>query len=226
MTLSETLDRSIFKTRGPLDPVNDSAIYVPRPELEQLSRAAQATTVDAYLAILSSRQTGKTTLLYQLRHRLRPRGLGVALIDLAVIRDQSEDHLYRYVAGELRSELSSHLPRSAEKKDAALPANPIEFRRFMLDLARQVRPPRIVVLMDEVEAVSEKSADAFFGTVRNIFSSRRKEDEAAFEKYLLVLCGGRELHRLTAGPNSPLNIAERIYLKDFDAAGVQTLVAN
>lgn len=226
MTLSETLEQAIFKTRGPLDPVNDSAIYVPRPELEQLLRAAQATTVDAYLAILSSRQTGKTTLLYQLRHRLRPRGLGVALIDLAVIRDQSEDQLYRYVAGELRSELSSHLPRSAEKKDAALPANPIEFRRFMLNLARQVRPPRIVVLMDEVEAVSEKSADAFFGTVRNIFSSRRKEDEAAFEKYLLVLCGGRELHRLTAGPNSPLNIAERIYLKDFDAAGVQTLVAN
>ncbi|MBM3128966.1 MAG: hypothetical protein FJ009_10155 [Chloroflexi bacterium] len=226
MTLSESLERSIFKTRGPLDPVNDSAVYVPRPELEPLLRAAQATMVDAYLAVLSSRQTGKTTLLYQLRHRLRPRGLGVALIDLAVVRDQSGEHLYTYVAGALRSELSAHLPRGAEKKDAALPTNPIEFRRFLLDLARQVRPPRIVILMDEVEAVPEKSSDAFFGTVRNIFSSRRKEDEAAFEKYLLVLCGGRELHRLTGGPNSPLNIAERIYLKDFSVTGVLALTAN
>jgi hypothetical protein len=43
---------------------------------------------------------------------------------------------------------------------------------------------------------------------------------------LLVLCGARELHRLTGGPNSPLNIAERVYLKDFDLTGVQLLVAN
>ena len=227
MTLPEMTEHSVFKTRGPLDPVNDSAVYVPRPELEQLSRAAQATSVDAYLAILSSRQTGKTTLLYQLRHRLRPRGVGVALIDLAVVRDQSEGNLYSYVAGELRSELSPNVPRGADKKDvAAPPTNPIAFRRFMLDLARQVRAPRIVVLMDEVEAVPEKFSDAFFGTLRNIFSSRRKEDEVAFDKYLFVLCGARELHRLTAGPNSPLNIAERIYLKDFDVAGVQSLVSN
>lgn len=223
---TEAIERSIFKTRGPLDPVMDSAIYVPRPELETLLRAAQATNVDAYWAVLSSRQTGKTTLLYQLRHRLRPRGLGVALIDLALVREQSEDRLYSYVASELRSALSAHLARGVEKRDAPLPKNPIEFRRFLLDLARQARAPRLVVLMDEVEAVPEGASDAFFGTWRNVFSSRRKEDEAAFEKYLLVLCGARELHRLTSGPNSPLNIAERIYLKDFDLSGVQQLVAQ
>jgi hypothetical protein len=226
MTMLETTEQSIFKTRGPLDPVNDSAIYVPRPELDQLLRAAQATTVDAYLAILSSRQTGKSTLLYQLRHCLRPRGLGVALIDLAVVRDQPEDHLYSYVAGELRSELSPNLLRGADKEETAAPppTNPIEFRRHLLDLARQVRAPRIVMLMDEVEAVPEKYSDAFFGTVCNIFSSRRKEDEVTFEKYVFILNGARELHRLTGGANSPLNIAERVYLKDFDAARVQVLV--
>lgn len=226
MTEPTTLEPSLFKTRGPLDPVTDRAIYVPRPELERLLRAAQATSVDAYLAILSSRQTGKTTLLYQLRHRLRPRGVGVALIDLAVLHDQSEDRLYGYVAGQLRSAFAANLPRGAEKKDVALPTNPIEFRRFLLDLARQVRAPRLIVLMDEVEAVPEGVSDGFFGTWRSVFSSRRKEDELAFEKYLLVLCGARELHRLTTGPNSPLNIAERIYLKDFDVSGVQVLVDN
>lgn len=226
MTEPHTLEPSVFKTRGPLDPVTDRAVYVPRPELERLLRAAQATSVDAYLAILSSRQTGKTTLLYQLRHRLRPRGIGVALIDLAVLHDQSEERLYAYVAGQLRSEFAANLPRSAERKDVSLPANPIEFRRFLLDLARQVRAPRLVVLMDEVETVPEGVSDGFFGTWRSVFSSRRKEDEIAFEKYLLVLCGARELHRLTSGPNSPLNIAERIYLRDFDVSGVQVLVEN
>ncbi len=222
VTRSET---PVFKTRGPLDPADDRAVYVPRPELDHLLHAAQSTRVDAYLAILSARQTGKTTLLYQLRYHLRPRGIGVALIDLAVVRDQSEARLYTYVAEQLRSEVGGTLPRRVEKEMLA-PTNPIEFRRFLLDLARHVRTPRIVVLMDEVEAVPPEVADAFFGTWRSVFSSRRKEDEVAFEKYLLVLCGARELHRLTSGPNSPLNIAERIYLKDFDVAGVQVLADN
>jgi hypothetical protein len=224
----------IFKTRGPLDPVNDSAIFAPRPELDQLMRAVNAPTVDAYIAILSSRQTGKTTLLYQLRQRVRPRGIGVALVDLALVRDQPEDQLYRFVAGEMRSELEPNIPRRADakagvppKRDAAAPpSNPIEFRRFLLDLARQVRAPRILLLIDEVEGVPEKYSDAFFGVLRNVFSSRRKEDEAAFEKYLIVFCGSRELHRLTGGPNSPLNIADRVYLRDLSVDGIRFLTAN
>ncbi|MDE3088124.1 MAG: AAA-like domain-containing protein [Chloroflexota bacterium] len=227
MATNPSTPSSIFKTRGPLDPVNDSAICASRPELDQILRVVNAPTVDAYLAILSSRQTGKTTLLYQLRQRVRPRGLGVALVDLALVRDQPEDQLYRFVAGEMLSELEPNLPRRTEKRDQAnLPSNPIGFRHFLLDTARQLRAARLLVLIDEVEAVSEKYSDAFFGTLRNAFSSRRKEDEIAFEKYLIVFCGARELHRLTGGPNSPLNIADRVYLRDLDAEGVRFIVAN
>ncbi len=232
--MSSDPNTTIFKTRGPLDPVTDSSICVPRPELEQLLRAAQAPMIDAYLAVLSSRQTGKTTLLYQLRARLRPRGYGIALIDLSVAREQPDSELYRYVASEISSELDLTLerPSSAARRrgreggGTALPCNPIEFRRFLLDVARQTQAPRIVIMIDEVEAISEKSADGFFGTIRNVFSSRRKEDEAAFEKYLFVISGSKELHRLSTGPNSPLNIAERIYLQDLSLEGVQMLISN
>ncbi len=226
MTSSESSPGSIFKTRGPLDPVNDSALYAPRPELDHLLRTAQATSLDAYLAILGSRQTGKTTLLYQLRARLRPRGIGVALVDLAITRDQSDEQLYRFVASEIRSELEPNLGRVADRRALALPSHSIEFRRFLLDLARQAHAPRLVILLDEVEAVPAASSDAFFGTFRNIFSSRRKEDEAAFDKYLIVLSGAKELHRLTSSPNSPLNIAERIYLQDLGLDGVRIIAAN
>jgi hypothetical protein len=218
---------SVFKTRGPLDPVNDSAIYAPRPELDRLLNAANAPTVDSYYAILGSRQTGKSTLLYQLRHRVRPRGIGVVLIDLALVRDQPEEQLYRFVAREVRSELEPNLARRADKQElAALPGNPVEFREFLMDMARQVGAPRILLLMDEVEAVPGKYSDSFFGALRNIFSSRRKEDEVVFEKYLIVFSGARELHRLTSGTNSPLNIAERIYLRDLDLEGVRFLAGN
>ena len=153
---------TIFKTRGPLDPVTDRSICVPRPELEQLLRAAQAPTIDAYLAVLSSRQTGKTTLLYQLRARLRPRGFGIALIDLSVAREQPDTELYRYVASEISSELdlspqrSSTQPRRRAREGGGmgLPGNPIEFRRFLLNIARQTQAPRLVILIDEVDAIS------------------------------------------------------------------------
>ncbi len=217
----------VFKTRGPLDPTADAHVCVPRPELDQLLRAVHAPTVDAYLALQSSRQTGKTTILYQLRARLRPRGYGAALVDLAVIREQSEAELYRFVASEMLSDLQPVLNKSLRGLSAPdLPTSPVEFRNFLLEIARQTHAPRLVIMIDEVEAVPEKHADAFFGTIRNVFSSRRKEDEAAFDKYLFVFAGAKELHRLTGGSNSPLNIAERIYLKDFDLAGVRMLVTN
>ncbi|MBI3913296.1 MAG: AAA-like domain-containing protein [Chloroflexi bacterium] len=217
----------IFKTRGPLDPAADGAILVKRPEFDELIRAVRAPTVDAYYAILSARQTGKTTLLYQLRAELREQGFGVALLDLAAVREQPESDFYRFVADQIQNELEPRLPRRWKKMDEAeLPANSVDFRRMLFDLAKQVNAPRIAILIDEVEGVPEAFADGFFGTIRNIFSSRRKEDEAAFEKYLFVFSGAKELHRLTTGPNSPLNIAERLYLRDFELAGVRKLTKN
>ena len=228
MTLPDSTEHSLFKTWGPLDPVNDSAIHVARPELERLVRVARANTIDAYLALLGSRQTGKTTLLYQMRARLRQYGIGVALIDLTLLDNQPEDQLYAFIASEMRTELAPIFPRGTVPKDLIRPTNSITFRQFLFDVARQAQTPRIVILLDEVETIRESVATPFFGTIRHVFSSRRKEEDAAFEKYFVVLSGAHELQRLAAEDrNSPLhNITDRIYLKDFDVAGVQTLVAN
>ena len=218
---------AIFKTRGPLDPVRDRAVYVPRPELEALRRAAQAPMVDAYYALLGSRQTGKTTLLYQLRARLRPRGYGIAFVDLGVLRNQNEEELYRYISSQILSELSDYVQPNPRRRGAErLPCNSVQFRTFLLDVAIKAATMRLVILVDETESIPERLSDAFFGTIRSVFSSRRKEDEAEFGKYLFIFSGSRELHRLTNGPNSPLNIAERIYLQDLTLAGVRQLVGN
>ncbi len=227
---------SVFKTRGPLDPVADNAICVPRPELGTLVRAANAPTIDSYYVVLGSRQTGKTTLLYQLRTRLRSRGFGLAFIDLSVVRDQPEPDLYQFVSSEIVSAVGSLLPRPPTgapsgprgdiPADASLPCNPIQFRSFLLRIAQSAQTPRLVILVDEIEAISEKLSAGFFGAIRNAFSSRRKEDEAAFDKYLFVFAGARDLHRLTGGPNSPMNIAERIYLQDLTLDGVRQIVSN
>jgi hypothetical protein len=69
-------------------------------------------------------------------------------------------------------------------------------------------------------------ASGFFGTIRSIFTSRRKPSEQVLEKYLFVLSGSTELYELTSGKNSPLNICETIHLQDLDAEQVSKLVAN
>jgi len=212
-------DLPIFKMRGPLNPDEDGAVLVARPELAQLLRHARAPQVDAYIALLSSRQTGKTTLLYQLCANLRAPGFATALIDLSSVQDQPEVQVYNYVARVMRQEL---LP-GADSKDP-LPATAVEFQNFMLEVARRLPAGRILVLLDEVEAVPAKLSDGFFGTFRSIFNTRHKE--RAFEKFLVVLSGAKELSRLTTGNNSPLNIAERFYLQDLTVAGVDKLVAN
>ncbi|MBI5301999.1 MAG: AAA-like domain-containing protein [Chloroflexi bacterium] len=212
-------DPAIFKTRGPLDPDEDGAILVARPELTQVLRFARASQVDAYVALLSSRQTGKTTLLYQVSACLRSPGFAVVLIDLGSVQDQPEAQLYNFVARAMRQEL---LPKADPK--ATLPTTAVEFQNFMLETARRVTAMRILLLLDEVEAVPAKLSDGFFGTFRSVFSTRHKEP--AFEKYLVVLSGAKELSRLTSGSNSPLNIAERVYLQDFTRAGVEKLTEN
>ncbi len=225
----------VFKMRGPLDPVGDSAICVPRPELGTLVRAANAPAIDSYFVVLGSRQTGKTTLLYQLRTRLRSRGFGLAFIDLSVVREQPEQDLYQFVATEIVSAVRSLLTRpltttpsagAHSPADPSLPCNPIQFRSFLLQIAQTAQTSRLVILVDEIEAISEKHSAGFFGAIRNAFSSRRKEDEEAFEKYLFVFAGARDLHRLTGGPNSPMNIAERVYLQDLTLDGVRQIVSN
>jgi hypothetical protein len=219
--------RLVFKTHGPLDPTIDSLVCVSRPELDQLIRLVQAPTVDAYLAILGARQTGKTTLLHQLRARLRPRGFGVALIDLAPVREQTEPELYRFVAGKILSDLESIQARQDKSHTTPrLPTNPVEFREFLLETARQTRSMRLVMMIDNVDAVPAKYADTFFGALRNVFTSRREDEGAELDKYLFIFSGSNALHQLTEGNNSPLDIAERIYLHDLDLTGVRILALN
>ena len=54
----------IYSTKGPLDPVRDERVLVERRELWQIVRLATQASVGSYVAVLSPRQTGKTTLLY------------------------------------------------------------------------------------------------------------------------------------------------------------------
>ncbi len=212
----------IFKTRGPLDPIADAAIYVERPECSQLVALARSLTVNNYTALLGSRQSGKTSLLYKARQTLLDSSdISVAYVDLQGLGTEDESTAYSYVSDQMIREWQC----DPSFDPSALPkvSNGPTFRQFLLQAAKCQRTTRLVIMVDEVGAFPSRFADGFFGTIRNAFTNRLKSNEEVFSKYLFIFSGAVDLQTLTSGANSPLNICDKLYLADLTPAGVRQL---
>lgn len=213
-----------FKTKGPLDPELDRELYIDRKELDGLLLLCRQPMVYSYGALLSSRQTGKTTLLYRLRQQLRD-SLPAAFIDLSVLRNQSEAACYQYVAQRLVARLEPWLDSDVIQSLPTQFETSVDFLSFLEVVAERARSSRIVVMLDEVGALSPQSSDSFFNLLRTVFNVARGLD-TVLGKFLFIFSGAVDLYDLTFGTNSPLNICEKIYLDDFSLADVQQLVDN
>lgn len=150
-----------FKTKGPLDPELDGHLYIERKELDGLLLLCGQPTVYSYSALLSPRQTGKTTILYRLRQELRS-GLPAAFIDLSVLRNQSEAACYQYVARRLAAELEPWLDSAVGESLVTPLETSVDLLSFLEAVATHARSSRIVVMLDEVGALSPESSDSFF----------------------------------------------------------------
>lgn len=213
-----------FKTKGPLDPELDRDLCIERKELADLLLLCRQPTVYSYGALLSSRQTGKTTLLYRLRQQLGG-SLPVVFIDLSVLRNQSEAACYQYVARRLGARLDRWLDSDVRQSLPVRFETSLDFLSFLELVAEHARTSRIVVLLDEVGALSAESSDSFFNVLRSVFNVARGL-ETILGKFLFIFSGAVDLYDLTFGTNSPLNICEKIYLSDFSLPDVQRLVDN
>jgi predicted AAA+ superfamily ATPase len=100
---------SIFKTAGPLDFDQDQAVYVERSEMQAIFHEIQRPEIDSYLALLGSRQTGKTTLLYRIYRVLKQIDEPVVFLDLSSYRLESAAQSYAHAAGKIWEELKTSL---------------------------------------------------------------------------------------------------------------------
>jgi hypothetical protein len=214
----------VFKARGPLDLERDRAITIEREELHEIVRLTTQTAVSNYVAVLSSRQTGKTTLLYHARAALTAAGFAVVLMDLSVLRNQDESACYGFVSTQIRNALRSR-GEGEWPDERPTVKGPVDFLRFLGDSAERTPTPRIVIMLDEVGALLPEVSDSFFNTIRAVFNNA-KGTEPIFRKYLFLFCGAVDLYHLTFGLNSPLNICEKVYLSDFSREDVHRLVSN
>lgn len=214
--------QALFKTHGPLRAPGDRHLIIERGALRQALRTAQQPSVTQYIALLSPRQTGKTTFLLQLMDRLRDT-YACVFVDLAMLRAQDAQTSFRLLAFRLTSALGSMLGPGYPLPDTAHIQNPVEFLEFLEALARATPISRILLLVDEVGALAPEAADVFFNALRSVFTQGRSGNDF-LAKYLFVFSGAVDLYGLTSGTTSPLNICEKIYLEDFEVADVRRLL--
>jgi len=207
----------MFVTEGPLHP--ESRLFVGRSaELRQME--AWLPTVRCVGAVLGARQTGKTSLLLRLRHLLKGK-YAFVFIDLEGVAGADLGDSVAYIASEMISQLREQIGQA----EFSLPTKPNEFLLFLEQFARAIHSVRVVVLLDEIGALSTDTSFRLTSAIRAVFTSRHVKAE--FARYVFVVAGAIDALDVTTGRNSPLkNVAETLYLEDLSAIETTQLVAE
>ena len=202
----------MFVVRGPVSP--DSPLHVERhAALDQVS--GWLVESGCVIAILGARQTGKTSFCHWLRARLNDR-YAFTYVDFQGFDGSTWTECARYIADKL-------LHLCPEADDLELPNRGAALPRFLRDLALRVPAVRIVVVFEELGALSADCRKQLGQKIRAMFTE--KSLEPAYERYAFVIAGAYEIHDLAGTRSSPLwNVAEKLYLEDFSAEQVAGLV--
>ena len=207
-----------FQIRGPITTATQS-VYIERPQDREVITYLQGAN---YITVLGARQTGKTSLLYHLIGHLPSEAYIPVLIDLSPIRDADKAQLYHFVSSRIAAQLALDEPLTPGL--GSIPSQ-IEFQDFLKRAAQKAgTSSRILVMLDEFEAVPADLREGFFGTIRTVYNERGIQQE--FERYLFLLAGATDPNSLISPESglSPFNISQKVYLEDFDLEGVQEMV--
>lgn len=210
--MSDTLD---VKVGGPVDATEQ--VYVVRASdrefIEQL-RAGE------YINVVTSRQMGKTSLVYRAMALMEGEGEGegyrFAYFDLSPLKNEDSPQLYfqgvvKALARKLKLDLD--LPQFwARHADESLSLGFMDFFRVALERL----DGRIVIILDEIDSTLERDfTDDLFTAIRSLYTSR--PEEPALKRLSFCLVGVATPNELIkARRTTPYNIGRTLWLADFD----------
>ena len=202
-----------LKVGGPVD--SSEQPYVSREadqELQSLLKAGE------FVNVVTSRQMGKTSLVYRAIAELTPQGYQFAYYDLSALRSETDARRYfQTLAGELARELAPTFDLDAfwhQRENQTVSQGFIDFFRDVL--ANTVG--QVIVVLDEIDSTLERDfTDDLFTAIRSIYTARPRE--AAFKRLTFCLVGVATPNELIkTRRTTPYNIGRTIWLRDFDAA--------
>ncbi|WP_433512226.1 AAA family ATPase [Nonomuraea sp. CA-143628] len=210
-----------FNTTGPCDPQRHYIL----PPAERLPQARVLIEMDRYFVLHAPRQTGKTTALRTLASELTAEG-DIAALMLSCERAKSAGDDYAAAESILLKSLREAAARSGWPEQLLppdhLPQDPAG-TRFGSALSEWCRrsPRRVVLFLDEIDAVQGNSLVSILSQLRDGHNARPEGHPFPVS---VALCGLRDLrdYKVASGgepgrpnPASPFNIVESLRLGDF-----------
>jgi hypothetical protein len=219
--MPETLPASFFVVGGTLR--RDAPSYIERAADQTLYQSLQAGEI---CYVLTARQMGKSSLMVRTAARLRENGARVAVLDLTSLgqnltAEQWYNGLIERAGQQFR--LEDEVEDCWRNLGQLGPMR--RFMRVLSDAVLPVQTGRVVIFVDEIDAVRSLpfSTDEFFAGIRECFNRRPSEPE--IERLTFCLLGvatPSDLIRDTR--TTPFNIGRRIELTDFTEQEAAPLV--
>ncbi len=197
-----------FKYTAPLSPVRDRLICDVREDdvTEILSNIFSG----EYLAILGPRKVGKTTLLNLLQDR-QPEVYYI-YVSIDAFGKITEVGFYKYLMKKLLATVPMKEYVQIPDDDWKTMGPSFAFLDFLRQSLPKEPAKKIVFLLDEVDKLPY--CQSFLSLWRQVYHERYECDH--LRTYSVVVTGTMDLISLTSdSPNSPFNIAETLYVKDF-----------
>ena len=169
-----------------------------------------------FVNVVTSRQMGKTSLVYRAMAQLAPQRYQFAYYDLSKLRSETDSRRYfQTLVGEIARELDSAVDLEAfwaERGNQTVSQGFIDFfRQILANSSGQV-----IVVLDEIDSTLEQDfTDDLFTAIRSIYTARPRE--AAFKRLTFCLVGVATPNELVKSRRTtPYNIGHTIWLRDFD----------
>lgn len=198
-----------YKYTGPLDPVADRTVFIPRSE--DIGRFIEGLNKGEYWVVVGPAHVGKTTFLRHVAYE-NNHAYNISLDLTESLRDL--ETFYKWLIKQLIERVPQDLIAKLKAKEQYLnlesPISTLDLLHFLKNFPAADR--QIVLFLDDVENMP--FLKEFLHIWRTI--QAQKLEVTAFCKYSIIMTGSLKLVEQTVGFGSPLaNIAKTLYLSDF-----------
>ena len=189
-----------FNIFGPINP----AIHYHVDRIPTKARLREKIAKGRYFTLNASRQTGKTTIFYEMIAELEATGeyFGI-LLDFEWLANNDQDIFYEELAFMLDEWREMYAPDAPEPTPMR---RHNEFVRWLRQTGRQTGK-KCILIIDEFESVSPEIITSLLSLFRGMYVQRYQPNAYAIHSILLV--GVRTIPALLGGTQSPFNIADQ-----------------
>jgi len=177
--------------------------------------------------ILTSRQMGKSSLMYRAAEQLTKAGARPVIIDLTELGAQTTaDQWYKGFLLLVQEQLGLKANASTWWDEHAEHAYAHRLIRYLREVALVERPERLVLFVDEIDTTLRLDfTDDFYAAIRFLYQTRALDPE--LQRISFVLIGVATPNDLIRDSSrTPFNIGHRIELTDFSQQEASALAGR